>query len=386
MNRMTISVLQLCAKRRLLSLSKYVLAAVIIILLIHTILSSFPTNTFSYQCTNCTVTKPMKLIDTHQKSFSNITIAITICGNASLIQGLNALKSALMLSKYHLHLIAMADSFIFDILKRQFHELHESISTNFTYELHPVVYPSKNMSVEWRKLFKECASFRLFLPAILKNHDSVLYIDTDVLFISPVEQMWEHFSLMNSNQIAAMSYESEDFSNSWYHRFAKHPYYGRYGLNSGVMLMNLTRMRQFDWIAKLEPTLIKYRSKIVWGDQDIINIIFHSNEEKLFLFGCNWNYRPDHCIYSSVCKPAETDGIKIIHGNRGVFLNEKQPIFKAMFNVFRRYKPNDHKRSLLDLVVDAKNALLTISKTSGCGRISNIIWKSFSNLTNDSFD
>ena len=119
MNRMTISVLQLCAKRRLLSLSKYVLAAVIIILLIHTILSSFPTNTLSYQCTNCTVTKPMKLIDTHQKSFSNITIAITICGNASLIQGLNALKSALLLSKYHLHLIAMADSFIFDILKRQ---------------------------------------------------------------------------------------------------------------------------------------------------------------------------------------------------------------------------------------------------------------------------
>lgn len=93
--------------------------------------------------------------------------------------------------------------------------------------------------------------------------------------------MWEHFLLMNSNQIAAMSYESEDFSNSWYHRFAKHPYYGRYGLNSGVMLMNLTRMRQFDWIAKLEPTLIKYRSKIVWGDQDIINIIFHSNEGTL---------------------------------------------------------------------------------------------------------
>ena len=89
---------------------------------------------------------------------------------------------------------------------------------------------------------------------------------------------------MDSQQIAAMSYESEDFSNSWYHRFAKHPYYGSYGLNSGVMLMNLTRMRAFGWNDKLEPILQKYRSKVVWGDQDIINVIFHYNPGLTFCF------------------------------------------------------------------------------------------------------
>lgn len=111
--------------------------------------------------------------------------------------------------------------------------------------------------------------------------DSILYIDTDVLFLSPVEQVWAHFGLMNSSQMAAMSYESEVFSNSWYHRFAKHPYYGSYGLNSGVMLMNLTRMRQFGWTNRLDPILKQYGSKIVWGDQDIINVIFNYNPGKL---------------------------------------------------------------------------------------------------------
>lgn len=43
------------------------------------------------------------------------------------------------------------------------------------------------------------------------------------------------------------------------------------------MLMNLTRMREFDWISRLAPVLEKYRLYLTWGDQDIINIIFHDH-------------------------------------------------------------------------------------------------------------
>lgn len=111
----------------------------------------------------------------------------------------------------------------------------------------------------------------------MRKIDAILYVDTDVLFLSPVEELWAFFAQMNSSQIAAMSYESEDFSSNWYHRFARHPYYGYYGVNSGVMLMNLSRMRQFGWNQRLEPIFEKYQSKIVWGDQDIINIIFSSD-------------------------------------------------------------------------------------------------------------
>lgn len=55
------------------------------------------------------------------------------------------------------------------------------------------------------------------------------------------------------------------------------------GLNSGVMLMNLTRMREFDWISRLAPVLEKYRLYLTWGDQDIINVIFHDHPGKFVL-------------------------------------------------------------------------------------------------------
>lgn len=39
--------------------------------------------------------------------------------------------------------------------------------------------------------------------------------------------------------------------------------------------MNLTRMRKFKWVDYMLPIYKQYKLKITWGDQDIINIIFH---------------------------------------------------------------------------------------------------------------
>ena len=47
------------------------------------------------------------------------------------------------------------------------------------------------------------------------------------------------------------------------------------GVNSGVMLMNLTRMRQCGWIKQMVNYYETYRYDITWGDQDLINIFFH---------------------------------------------------------------------------------------------------------------
>lgn len=43
--------------------------------------------------------------------------------------------------------------------------------------------------------------------------------------------------------MAAMAPEHEEPRIAWYNRFARHPYYGKTGVNSGVMLMNMTRIR-----------------------------------------------------------------------------------------------------------------------------------------------
>lgn len=78
---------------------------------------------------------------------------------------------------------------------------------------------------------------------ILKDVDSLLYVDTDVLFLRPVDDIWKLLRQFNSTQLAAMAPEHEIPKIGWYSRFAQHPFYGSSGINSGVMLMNLTRIR-----------------------------------------------------------------------------------------------------------------------------------------------
>lgn len=53
--------------------------------------------------------------------------------------------------------------------------------------------------------------------------------------------------------------------------------------------------------------------------------------DKLYIYPCRYNYRPDHCMYMSVCKSAESEGVAVLHGSRGSFHAEKQPAFRAIY-------------------------------------------------------
>lgn len=65
-------------------------------------------------------------------------------------------------------------------------------------------------------------------------------MDTDTLFLSDVNDVWKHFSLMNSSQLAAMVPEHEDMNVGWYNRFARHPYYGKLGFKN--FLLNIKQI------------------------------------------------------------------------------------------------------------------------------------------------
>lgn len=58
----------------------------------------------------------------------------------------------------------------------------------------------------------------------------------------------------------------------------------------------------------------------------------------MYVYPCEWNYRPDHCIYQNNCNSAIHNGVYVLHGNRGVFHNEKQQTFKAVYNIIKDYK------------------------------------------------
>ncbi|KAM4678086.1 glucoside xylosyltransferase 1 isoform 2-T2 [Discoglossus pictus] len=301
-----------------------------------------------------------------------IHLAVVACGNR-LEETVTMLKSAVIFSRKFLHFHIFAEDQLFFGFKTTLSSW--AFPERFNFTLYPITFPSEN-AAEWKKLFKPCASQRLFLPLILKEVDSLLYVDTDILFLRPVDDLWSFLYAFNATQIAAMAPEHEESRIGWYNRFARHPYYGKTGVNSGVMLMNMTRMRRklfkndmttakLHWGDLLMPLLKKYKLNITWGDQDLLNIMFSYNPESLFVFPCQWNYRPDHCIYGSNCHEAE-DGIFVLHGNRGVYHDDKQPAFRAVYEAIRNYSFGDDLIQFLlhPLELELQNTIHTY-----CGRI-----------------
>ncbi|XP_029681911.1 glucoside xylosyltransferase 2 isoform X2 [Takifugu rubripes] len=274
-------------------------------------------------------------------------LAVVACGDR-LEETLTMIKSALLFSLKRITFHIFAEDPLAPQFRERLDQWPRFISARFQYTIYPITFSVGNAE-EWKKLFKPCAAQRLFLPVILRDVDSLLYVDTDVLFLRPMDDIWSLFRSFNATQLAAMAPEHEVPKIGWYSRFARHPFYGVTGVNSGVMLMNLTRIRsaafknsmipaRLSWEDLLHPLYQKYKNHITWGDQDLLNIIFHDNPECLFIFPCQWNYRPDHCMYGSNCRGAEKDGVSILHGNRGVYHDDKQPAFKVVYDAIRDTK------------------------------------------------
>lgn len=94
------------------------------------------------------------------------------------------------------------------------------------------------------------------LQSVLSHLDSILYVDTDTLFLNNVDDVWRHFSLMNSTQLAAMVPEHEDLNVGWYNRFAKHPYYGKLGEHFCVKRIGTTLVCGLLYLGNLLQSII----------------------------------------------------------------------------------------------------------------------------------
>ncbi|MFY9824867.1 MAG: glycosyl transferase family 90 [Thermoanaerobaculia bacterium] len=288
---------------------------------------------------------------------AEIHLAVTACGDR-LEETLVMLESAVRSARGHLTFHIFADDELRPRFAERLNAWPAEAQKKFTSILYPIRYPGVEDPEKWRGLFKPCASERLFYPYLIQGTDRVLYVDTDILFLRPIDDLWSFFDQFKPEQIAALAPEGENPALNWYKRFAQHPYFQPLGVNSGVMLMDLARMREVRW----RERMLAYRQQYVhipWGDQDLINIFFAESPEKLYVFSCEWNYRPDHCEYGSNCKAAEERGVAVVHGNRQSFHTDKQPTFKAVYNAFAQHK------SLAD-------ELAAVAGKSECGKVSKL--------------
>jgi len=248
------------------------------------------------------------------------------------------LKSAVLLSnrKMHFHVIADSKNLYYRLVNRTT-KWPEKYQKKLHFTMHDVWYPEERQGM--KSMFRVCATERLFVPDMFPKIKKAIYIDTDLIFLRPVEDLWRFFDDFDDDDIAAMA-------PCMYHYGTprnKIPYYGETGLNAGIMHMNLDRMRQIPdgWTNANMAMFDKYKSRIKLADQDILNILFHFYPDKLFELPCEWNYRVWLCSSGeNKCPGAEENGVAVLHGNALAFVKGHEMKLQAVFQTFERFDMN----------------------------------------------
>lgn len=123
--------------------------------------------------------------------------------------------------------------------------------------------------------------FRLFSPYKLPDVDKILYLDGDTIVNGDLTELF----LMDDFDKYALAAVANDEQNSHKCRLcmdAQDTY-----VNSGVMLMNLEKMRGMFLEEEITVSLLNLKEKLLFPDQDFINIIFKDN---IKLLDIKYNY------------------------------------------------------------------------------------------------
>mmetsp|Transcript_54137 Transcript_54137/g.171791 ORF Transcript_54137/g.171791 Transcript_54137/m.171791 type:complete len:350 (-) Transcript_54137:93-1142(-) len=190
-------------------------------------------------------------------------------------------------------------------------------------------------------MWRRCASQRIFLPDRydMAGLDAVLYLDSDVVVLEDIQNLWDMFDLFHEQQLVGMAeeaVENESHYTKWYSNKKScktcRRFFGKFGLNSGVMLMNLTRIRNSNFHSEILNSLKVFsraspfkrysgKSRMIHrefvGDQDAYNQVLFYYPRYVFVLPCKWNKRSD-----DYCRKDGSSGI--LHGNRGIFHDNKR--------------------------------------------------------------
>lgn len=120
--------------------------------------------------------------------------------------------------------------------------------------------------------FQGAAYYRLILPSLLSEYDKILYLDGDIIVR---KDLWDMYSMdLQDNYIAAIKDMGQ-----W--TWAGQDYAYRLGIkdirqyiNSGILVMNLQKMREDNMEKKFSDFVPELESRrLMYPDQDVLNAI-----------------------------------------------------------------------------------------------------------------
>jgi lipopolysaccharide biosynthesis glycosyltransferase len=117
-------------------------------------------------------------------------------------------------------------------------------------------------------MFTSAMWYRIFLPELLPDVDTVLYLDVDTLAMDDVSPLWQLD--ISDSYVAAVT---NVFMPDDRHRPESLGLDGAESyFNSGVLLMNLSAMRRDDCTASIHDYAASH-PELEWPDQDALNVV-----------------------------------------------------------------------------------------------------------------
>ena len=142
------------------------------------------------------------------------------------------------------------------------------------------------------------------------------------------------------------------------------------GLNDGIMLMNLTRLRGFGLEERVFFKYSEYKAKIGLTEMDVLNIIFNEHPDKVQVLPCSYTFSWSNCGGRKVqngqrvclfekkegpvcfCKLVFKTGVHLVHGTSKTFSKGAGfPLFSSFYSVMSKVSPAHASRgtNLFDL-------------------------------------
>jgi lipopolysaccharide biosynthesis glycosyltransferase len=121
----------------------------------------------------------------------------------------------------------------------------------------------------------QAAYLRLFIPEILpKDIEKVIYLDSDIICLGNLEELYNQN--LNNRPLGAIKdiYENRAIKQFFYRGLKSY-------FNSGIILIDLNKWRKSEVTKKTLNLIFKYKKKLKYADQDILNYLFKNNWQLL---------------------------------------------------------------------------------------------------------
>ncbi|WP_162608824.1 glycosyltransferase family 8 protein [Desulfovibrio sp. An276] len=150
--------------------------------------------------------------------------------------------------------------------------------------------------------FPRAASFRLYTPKLFPQYEKIIYIDADVIVMHDLAELFDvvldKYAAVVLDYVINGQINTKKYKTLFVNNYCNaETYYIKYcGLNqrllnkyfnSGVMLLNLNRLRKENIMSRC--LIMLQDKKFAYPDQDILNVLFNG---EVLILPQEWNFIP----------------------------------------------------------------------------------------------